>query len=32
LEAAKGGLCRIRGRDIIPILMDLTGRSEKFGA
>jgi len=31
-SAAKGGLCRIRGLDIMPILMDLMNRSEKFGA
>lgn len=31
-EAPKGGLCRIRGTDIIPILLDLSGRAEKFGA
>jgi 2,3-bisphosphoglycerate-independent phosphoglycerate mutase len=31
-EAAKGGLCRIRGRDLLPILADLMGKSHKFGA
>jgi len=30
--AAKGGLCRIRGQDIMNILIDLMNRSEKFGA
>lgn len=30
--AAKGGLCRIRGSDIMNILMDLMNRSTKFGA
>ena len=30
--AAQGGLGRIRGKDILPILMDKAGRSEKFGA
>ena len=32
LSAAKGGLGRILGRDLIPILIDLAGRSEKYGA
>lgn len=31
-EAPKGGLCRIRGVDLLPILLDLSGRAEKFGA
>lgn len=31
-EAMKGGLGRIRGHDIVPIMMDLMNRSEKFGA
>lgn len=30
--AAKGGLCRIRGKDLLPILSDLMGKSKKFGA
>ncbi|MFA0832678.1 MAG: 2,3-bisphosphoglycerate-independent phosphoglycerate mutase [Methanobacterium formicicum] len=30
--AANGGLCRIRGSDIMNILMDLMNRSTKFGA
>jgi len=30
--AAKGGLGRIRGKDIMPILIDKAGRSEKFGS
>ena len=29
---AKGGLNRIRGMDIMPILLDLLNKSEKFGA
>jgi len=29
---AKGGLNRIRGRDLMPILMNLIGRAKKFGA
>ncbi|MEE8167984.1 MAG: 2,3-bisphosphoglycerate-independent phosphoglycerate mutase [Candidatus Hydrothermarchaeales archaeon] len=31
-SAAKGGLGRIRGRDLMPILVDLMNKSEKFGA
>ncbi len=31
-SAAKGGLCRIRGSDLMNILMDLMNNSEKFGA
>jgi 2,3-bisphosphoglycerate-independent phosphoglycerate mutase len=27
-----GGLCRIRGSDVMNILMDLMNKSEKFGA
>lgn len=30
--ASNGGLCRIRGSDIMNILMDLMNRSTKFGA
>jgi 2,3-bisphosphoglycerate-independent phosphoglycerate mutase len=30
--AASGGLCRIRGSDVMNILMDLMNKSEKFGA
>ena len=30
--AAYGGLCRIRGSDIMNILMDFMNKSEKFGA
>ncbi len=30
--ATKGGLCRIRGRNIMDILMDLMNKSTKFGA
>ncbi len=32
ISAASGGLCRIRGSDIMNILMDLMNRSNKFGA
>lgn len=31
-NAAKGGLGRIRGQDLMPILIDLLNRSTKFGA
>jgi 2,3-bisphosphoglycerate-independent phosphoglycerate mutase len=31
-NAARGGLGRIRGRDIMPIMVDLIHRAEKFGA
>jgi 2,3-bisphosphoglycerate-independent phosphoglycerate mutase len=31
-ECAEGGLGRIKGRDLMPILLDLAGRSNKFGA
>lgn len=30
--ATKGGLCRIKGRNIMDILMDLMNKSTKFGA
>jgi 2,3-bisphosphoglycerate-independent phosphoglycerate mutase len=30
--AAKGGLCRIRGSDIMNMLMDFMNKSDKFGA
>ncbi|NLX50325.1 MAG: 2,3-bisphosphoglycerate-independent phosphoglycerate mutase [Methanospirillum sp.] len=29
---AEGGLHRIRGRDLLPILMDLIGKAHKYGA
>ena len=32
IEAHKGGLCRIRGSDVMDILMDLMNNSKKFGA
>ena len=32
ISCAKGGLCRIRGKDLMNIALDLTNRSEKFGA
>lgn len=31
-STVKGGLGRIRGRDLMPIVMDLMNKSEKFGA
>ncbi len=31
-SAMKGGLGRLRGKDLMPILMDKAGRSEKFGS
>lgn len=32
VNAAKGGLCRIRGSDVMNIMMDLMNYSHKFGA
>jgi 2,3-bisphosphoglycerate-independent phosphoglycerate mutase len=32
LTVAKGGLCRIRGSDVMNIVMDLMNNSHKFGA
>lgn len=32
ISCAHGGLGRIRGRDLVPILLDLANRSSKFGA
>ncbi len=32
LVAYKGGLCRIRGKDLLHIALDLTNRVKKFGA
>ncbi len=32
ISTASGGLCRIRGGDLMPILVDLINRSEKYGA
>ncbi|MFW5928329.1 MAG: 2,3-bisphosphoglycerate-independent phosphoglycerate mutase [Thermoplasmatota archaeon] len=29
---SKGGLCRIKGKDLLNILLDLSDRAEKFGA
>jgi 2,3-bisphosphoglycerate-independent phosphoglycerate mutase len=29
---SKGGLSRIRGMDLMPILMNLVGKAKKFGA
>jgi 2,3-bisphosphoglycerate-independent phosphoglycerate mutase len=31
-SAARGGLNRIKGRHLLPILVDLIGKSKKFGA
>jgi 2,3-bisphosphoglycerate-independent phosphoglycerate mutase len=31
-SCAKGGLDRIRGKDLMPILMNLLGKTKKFGA
>ncbi|WP_456369611.1 2,3-bisphosphoglycerate-independent phosphoglycerate mutase [Geoglobus sp.] len=31
-HAYKGGLCRIRGLDLMNIILDLTGKSKKYGA
>lgn len=31
-SCAHGGLGRLRGKDVLPILIDKAGRSEKFGA
>jgi 2,3-bisphosphoglycerate-independent phosphoglycerate mutase len=31
-SCARGGLCRIRGTDILPIALDLVNRTHKFGA
>ena len=32
ISAAKGGLHRLRGKDLMPILMDLINSTKKFGA
>ncbi len=29
---AKGGLGRIRGKDLLPIMLDIANRSEMYGA
>ncbi len=31
-QVYKGGLCRITGVDLMNIILDLTGKSKKFGA
>ncbi|WP_456477949.1 2,3-bisphosphoglycerate-independent phosphoglycerate mutase [Geoglobus ahangari] len=31
-QAYKGGLCRIRGQDLMNIILDLIGKSKKYGA
>ncbi len=32
LACARGGLGRLRGMELLPVLIDLAGRAEKFGA
>lgn len=32
VSCARGGLGRLLGKDLLPILLDLAGRAEKFGA
>jgi 2,3-bisphosphoglycerate-independent phosphoglycerate mutase len=32
LIAHRGGLCRIRGMDVMPIALDLINKTKKFGA
>lgn len=32
ISMAKGGLGRIRGKDLLPIMLDITNRSEMYGA
>jgi 2,3-bisphosphoglycerate-independent phosphoglycerate mutase len=32
IACAEGGLGRLKGLDLLPVLLDLAGRSEKFGA
>lgn len=32
ISAAEGGLGRLRGKELLPVLLDLADRSEKFGA
>jgi len=31
-ECMRGGIGRVKGHDIVPMMMDLMGRTEKFGA
>jgi 2,3-bisphosphoglycerate-independent phosphoglycerate mutase len=31
IDCARGGLCRIRGADLMPILMNYLGKCQKFG-
>jgi 2,3-bisphosphoglycerate-independent phosphoglycerate mutase len=31
INCARGGLNRLRGMDLMPILMDLLGKGKKFG-
>jgi len=31
ISCARGGLCRLRGTDLMPVLMNLLGRARKFG-
>ena len=30
-SCARGGLCRLRGKDLMPVLMNLLGKVERFG-
>jgi 2,3-bisphosphoglycerate-independent phosphoglycerate mutase len=32
ISVAGGAICRIRGMDLLPVLLDLANRSEKYGA
>lgn len=32
LIAHKGGLCRVRGMDVMPVVLDLVNKTKKFGA
>jgi 2,3-bisphosphoglycerate-independent phosphoglycerate mutase len=32
ISCAKGGLGHIRGKDIVPLILNITGRAEKFGS
>ena len=32
VSAMRGGLGRLRGRDVMPLLLDLADRSRKYGA
>jgi len=32
MSCAKGGLGHVRGKDVIPLILNITGRAEKFGS